>query len=290
MHRPMGLSPDYDRFKDEKWSLWIRREKMNEQLWPFVMRLIEQQPFSKHPQTLQLNLPYGTRRDLLFLKVFHGSSGLGALKDIFRDSKALRSMRQAVDLARSNFNVPITVAAGEKREHLLLQRAFVLTIGVDGQSLPVFLKECALGVNNVSLSEKRHGLQQLAMEVRRLHKLGFVHGDLVPTNILVSRSTGGVTRFFFMDNDRTRHYPRWVPHALWRRNLVQLNRIPLPGITLQDRLRFLGYYLGSEKWARKERHLLAWFERKTRQRRKECDSVDSSGSFRRLMRWYGELS
>lgn len=290
MRRPMGLSPDYYRFKDGKWSLWIRREKWNDQLWPFVMRLIEQQPFSKHPQTLQLNLPYGTGGDLLFLKVFHGSSGLGALKDIFRDSKALRSMRQAAALARFNFNVPITVAAGEKREYCLLRRAFVLTIGVNGQSLPVFLRECALGMNNISLSQKRHGLEQLAVEVRRLHELGFVHGDLVPTNILVCRRTGEGSRFFFIDNDRTRHYPPWVPQALWRRNLVQLNRIPLPGINLQDRLRFLGYYLGSEKWARRKRHLLAWFERKTRQRRKECDLVDSSGSFRRLMRWHGELS
>jgi hypothetical protein len=285
----MGLSPDYYRFKDGKWSLWIRREKWNDQLWPFVMPLIEQQPFSKHPQTLQLNLPCGLGGDLLFLKVFHGSSGVGALKDILRDSKALRSMRQGAALGRYNFHVPITVAAGEKRAHCLLRRAFVLTIGVNGQSLPVFLRDCALGVNNISLSEKRHGLQQLAIEVRRLHELGFVHGDLVPTNILVGRCTGEGSRFFFMDNDRTRHYPSWVPHALWRRNLVQLNRIPLPGITLQDRLRFLGYYLGLKKWARKERQLLAWFERKTRQRRKECDLVDSSGSFRRLMRWHGEL-
>ena len=290
MRQPMGLGPDYDRFKDGKWSLWIRREKWNEQLWPSVMRLVAQQPFSKHPQTLPIKLPYDVGGELLFLKVFHGSSGLTALKDIFRDSKALRSMRQAVALARFNFNVPITVAAGEKREHRLLRQAFVLTIGVNGQSLPIFLKECALGASNISLSEKRHGLKQLAMEVRHLHELGFVHGDLVPTNILLCRSTGEGSRFFFIDNDRTRHYPPWVPHALWRRNLVQLNRIPLPGITLQDRLRFLGYYLGSEKWARKERHLLAWFERKTRQRRKECDLVDSSGSFRRLMRWHGELS
>ena len=78
---------------------------------------------------------------MLFLKMFHGSSGMGALKDIFRDSKAFRSMRQAAALARFNFKVPITVAAGEKREHRLLRKAFVLTMGVKGQSLPAFLRQ-----------------------------------------------------------------------------------------------------------------------------------------------------
>jgi serine/threonine protein kinase len=290
MRQHMGRSPDYYRFKDGKWLLWVVAEKWKDELWPVVLPLIEKQPFSKHPQTLQLNDPNETGGEPLFLKVFHGSSGLRALKDIFRDSKALRSMRQAVALSRFDFNVPITVAAGEKRKHCLLRQAFVLTIGVNGRSLPVFLKECAVGINRISLSEKRRRLEQLAIEVRRLHELGFVHGDLVPTNILVAQSAEEGSRFFFIDNDRTRYYARWVPRALWRRNLVQLNRMPLPGITLQDRLRFLKHYLGSEKWAKKERHLLSWLERKTRQRRKECDLVDSSGSFRQLMRWHGELT
>jgi hypothetical protein len=92
-----------------------------------------------------------------------------------------------------------------------------------------------------------------------------------------------------MDNDRTRRYPGWIPQQLWRRNLVQLNRFPLPGITLQDRVRFLRYYLGSKLWGKKERRLLDWLEHKTRQRRQECDAVDANQSFRRLMRWPGEL-
>jgi hypothetical protein len=93
-----------------------------------------------------------------------------------------------------------------------------------------------------------------------------------------------------MDNDRTHQYPKWFPQVFWRRNLVQLNRIPLPGITLQDRVRFLSHYLGLKEWGSKERRLLSWLERKTRQRRKECDSVDAKGSFRQLMRWHGELT
>ena len=286
----MRLSSDYSQRNEGAWSLWIPREKWQAELWQVVLPLIEKQPFSKHPQTLQIKAPYGAGGDGLFLKIFHGSSGMSTLKDIFRDSKAIRSMRQAAALARFNFNVPITVAAGEKREHGLLRKAFVLTLEVKGQSLPAFLRQHGLGVESMSFCEKRNGLKQLALEVRRLHQLGFVHGDLVPTNIFVSRTAEKGNRLFFMDNDRTHRYPKWFPQVFWRRNLVQLNRIPLPGITLQDRVRFLSHYLGLKEWGNKERRLLSWLERKTRQRRKECDSVDANGSFRQLMQWHGELT
>ena len=271
--------------KDRGWSLWILPEEWTEELWQVVLALVEKQPSSKHPQTLQVKAPFAADGELLFLKVFHGSSGMGALKGFFRDSKAFCSMGQASALARFNFKVPITVAAGEKREHRFLRKAFVLTVAVKGQSLPAFLGQYGLGCSGISLFEKRNGLKQLAMEVRRLHDLGFVHGDLVPTNIFVSRAPGKGSGFFFMDNDRTHHYPKWIPQPFWRRNLVQLNRIPLPGITLQDRVRFLRHYLGASEWGNKERQLLAWLEQKTRQRRVECDAVDSSLSFRELMRW-----
>ena len=285
----MRPSSDYYWYKDGAWSFWFHREKWQQSLWPVVLALIEKQPSSKHPQTLQVKASLEAGSDGFFLKVFHGSSGPGAIKDIFRDSKAFRSMHQVAALAQHNFNVPITVAAGEKREYGLLRKAFVLTIGVEGQSLPAFLKQQSAAVPSISLFEKRNALKHLALEVRRLHDLGFVHGDLVPTNIFVYRSPSRENCFFFMDNDRTRQYPMWVPRTLWRRNLVQLNRIPLPGVTLQDRVRFLGHYLGLEEWGNKERQLLAWLERKTRKRRADCDSMDSSVSFRQLMRWQGEL-
>jgi hypothetical protein len=286
----MRRQADHFRSKDRDWSLWAIRSRWRKELWSAVLALIEEQPFSKHPQTFRFHAPDAAGGEVLFLKVFHGASGLGAFKDIFRESKARRSMRQGAALARFNFNVPITIAAGEKRHYRLLRKAFLLTIGMDGQPLPSFLGPQAPEVRTMSLAEKRRDLAQLAIEVRRLHGLGFVHGDLVPTNIFVCRSTGEGSRFFFLDNDRTRRYPRWIPQTLWRRNLVQLNRIPLPGITLQDRLRFLRTYLGSPGWTGRKRHLLLWLERKTRQRRQECDAVDPSGSFRQLMRWQGKLS
>ena len=287
----MRLSSEYFRCRAGAWSLWIRREEWQPELWQVVLTLIEKQPPSKHPQTLQLDAPFGAGGgDVLFLKIFHGSSGMRLFKDIFRASKALRSMRQGAALARFNFNVPRAVAAGEQREYRLLRKAFVLTLGLKGEALPVFLRQHSLGVESMSWLEKRNGLKQLALEVRRLHELGFVHGDLVPTNIFVARTAEKGNRLFLMDNDRTRRYPKWFPQVFWRRNLVQLNRIPLPGITLQDRVRFLSYYLGLKEWGSKERRLLSWLEHKTRQRRRECDFADVNGSFRQLMQWRGDLT
>ena len=110
------------------------------------------------------------------------------------------------------------------------------------------------------------------------------------SNILVSQAAREDIEFYFMDNDRTRRFPTWLPQSLWKRNLVQLNRLPLPGISLQDRIRFLQAYLDTGKFSLADRKLAQWLELKTRQRRKECDGADPSGNFRKLMRWSPELT
>jgi hypothetical protein len=287
----MAFSPDYRSYKVGQWRLWVRDTNRTEQLWRNVVAVIETQPYSRHPQVLQLRSPNEDDREVLYLKLFHGSVGLRKLRDIFRSSKALRSARQAAALAECNFHVPIPLAAGENRKYRVLRKAFVLMAEVEGESLPVLLREQqGLLGSCMSQREKRLALADLAAELRRLHALGFVHGDLVATNIFVCPTAQRESRFIFMDNDRTRRYPKWLPQTLWRRNLVQLNRMPLPGITLQDRVRFLAHYLQTDEWGPKERRLLSWLERKTRQRRRQCDAVDSRGSFRQLMRWDGTLA
>jgi hypothetical protein len=91
-------------------------------------------------------------------------------------------------------------------------------------------------------------------------------------------------QFVFMDNDRTRRYPKWLRQSLWKRNLVQLNRLPLSSISLQDRIRFFQEYSARAPAAALNRPLLQWLEQKTRERRRQCDSVDATISFRQLMR------
>jgi hypothetical protein len=50
-------------------------------------------------------------------------------------------------------------------------------------------------------------------------------------------------------------------------------------------MRFFCCYLGHRELRAADRRLLRWLEVKTRQRRKECDAVDATIDFRKLMRW-----
>jgi len=280
----MATYTRYKAYRESGWSLWVWPEKWNVELWHSTLEQIESQHPAKHPQTTKIRLP-GTN-EILFLKVFHRFSPLATLKDLFRVSKAVRALKVAALLSDLGFNTALAIAAGEERTQGVLQRSFLLTFPVAGSPLPLFLRErYGSGNAHVSLSEKRDALKRLAQEIRKLHELGFVHGDLVPSNILVVNAADEARRFFFLDHDRTRRYPKWLFQSLWKRNLVQLNRFPLAGISLQDRMRFFHGYVGRRECLERDQRLVRWLEKKTRQRRRECDAVDVSGSFRKLMRW-----
>jgi serine/threonine protein kinase len=259
-------------------------------LWAEIQRQLESRQPSAHPQTQRFRYPDSDRGREFYLKIYYPSDPLGTLKDLFRDSRAVRALKQGEALSQLGLHVPAAVAAGEERSFRWLRRAFLLALSVEGMPLPLFLRsQASLPTALGGLKRKRGCLRQLAVEVRRLHQQGFVHGDLVPSNILVRLESGDAT-FFYIDHDRTRRYPPWFPHRLWRRNLVQLNRFVLPGISLQDRMRFLRSYVGGRPWSRSDRRLIRWLEAKTRQRRQECDRIEAQVSFRELMRWNGPFA
>jgi hypothetical protein len=280
----MGAYTEYSKQRHGNWQIWAVPEAWNDELWRAVTECMEALESRKHPQTREIQLPGTNER--FFLKVFDRFSFFGTVKDIFRESKARRSLNAGRALAGSGFKVAGTLAAGEQRRLGILQRAFLLTSAVSATPLPLFLRSLYYsGGAWPRMDQKKLWLKELALEIRKLHDLGFVHGDLVPSNIMVSLSDDEAPRFFFLDNDRTRCYPGWLPQTFWRRNLVQLNRFPLPGVSLEDRMRFFHFYTGRRKCLSRDRKLLAWLEKRTRQRRRECDAVDASGSFRKLMRW-----
>jgi lipopolysaccharide kinase (Kdo/WaaP) family protein len=272
------------------WRLVLLADLWSPDVEKKVLELVDAQPWAKHPQTLSFCLPHNRKENEFYLKVFHPAKGGSALKDAFRLSKAFRAWRQGIELTDAGFDVPMTVAAGEQRRFRLLRRAFILTQKIAGQPAPVFLRDLIYGGEKKTLALKRAALKRVAATVRQFHRDGFVHGDLVASNIFIAGAGSGGPTFYFMDNDRTRRYPSWLPQSLWKRNLIQLNRMPLPGITLQDRMRFFRAYLNRQELTSRERKLAQWLERKTRHRREECDGVDASGDFRKLMRWSREFS
>jgi hypothetical protein len=286
----LRLEAEYQFCHAEGWDLLVLSERWSQGLWDEISHHLRDQAPADHPQMKQFHYPPGRDGEHFYLKIYHRSHPLGNFKDLFRDSKAFRALKQGKALRERGFHVPLPIAAGEERKFRFLKRAFLLTLGIEGSPLPLFLREhCSLPLSLDALRKKRDYIKELAMETRRLHQCGFVHGDLVPSNILVQPEGRGVT-FFYIDNDRTRHYPVWLPHILWRRNLVQLNRFVLPGISLQDRMRFLRLYLEARSWGRRERRLIRWLEEKTRQRRQECDRITAQVSFRELMRWNGPFT
>jgi hypothetical protein len=282
---------DYQRVFAGDWRLRVLADPWNGDLQNQVFELVRSRSWARHPQTIEARLTLSGKERVLYLKIFHSTQGLSALKDLLRHSKAFRFWRQGLALRESGFHVPVTVAVGEQRRFRFVQRAFVLTESIEGQALPDFLARREAGCGDSrGLARKWEGIRVFGSLVRRFHQLGFVHGDMVASNILVGESARHGTKFYLMDNDRTRRVPLWFPQSLWRRNLVQLNRMPLPTISLQDRMRFLHAYLDARKFSIAERKLARWLELKTRQRRKECDGADPSVNFRRLMRWSPELA
>ena len=245
--RRVALRARYEVRRERRWRLLVLPEKWSQGLWSEILSHLARAEPQEHPQTRRLRVGQAGDCADYYLKIYYPSSGAGVIKDMFRDSKAIRALKQGEALAQFGFHAPLAVMAGEERNLRALTGAFLLTLEVVAQPLAAALREhFSPPLDLPAVRRKRKWLKQLALEIRRLHQCGFVHGDLVASNILVGLGEDGGVTFFYMDNDRTRRYPAWLPHLLWRRNLVQLNRIVLPGISLQDRMRFLRVYLGEK--------------------------------------------
>jgi hypothetical protein len=285
----MAAPAEFAKLAAGDWRIFARRETWSATLQAEVLALVRAQTPARHPQTIELVHGSDGDRQILYLKVFHRRSLAAAVKDQFRQSRALGSWRQGITLAASGFNAPSTLAVGVERGWRIARREFLLTAKVPGVALTTYLSGAG-GRGTASSFFKRDAIRRLARLLKRFHDAGFVHGDLVATNIFVVGVGASDGDFCFMDNDRTRRYPTWLKQPLWKRNLIQLNRMPLPGISLQDRMRFLHAYLNVRRLSQSDRQFAGWLEARTRKRRQECDGVDPTGSFRRLMRWSPEMA
>ncbi len=281
-----GLS-EYQSIVAGEWRLLVLREKWHGEMQRQILDLARAQIPTRHPQTVELRANLAGAEKELFLKIFHRRGWLTAIKDQLRRSRAFNSWQQGLALNAAGFNAPLAVALGAEAGWRIARREFVVTEKICGVALPQYLRGVSNGV--VALRSKRKNIKRLAQLIRRFHAAGFVHGDLLAGNIFIAADADNDGEFCFMDNDRTRRYPSWSHQMLWKRNLIQLNRQPLPGISLQDRMRFLLAYLDVKRLSAADRRFARWLENRTRQRRKECDGADPTVSFRQLMRWTAVL-
>lgn len=195
--------------------------------------------------------------------------------------RAFRAFRLGQALERAGFGAPEALLVGRRGRGGVL-----VTRDVGAPALLDAIAAAATGPG--AMAGKRRFLRALGEQVGRLHRAGFVHGDLVPSNLLVRAG-----KLVFLDHDRTRGGQALV---WWgsRRNLVQLGRFVVPGITLADRVRVLAAYTearGFESPAR--RRLARWLVRATTARRCRIDHLTPAAvrdaGFRELMRSGGRF-
>ena len=191
--------------------------------------------------------------------------------------RARRAFDMGRALAAAGFAAPHGLLVGSREGAGLL-----VTADAGGDDLPGVVAR--LAADGAKRPAKRALLRQLGAEVARLHRAGFVHGDLVPPNL---RWRDGV--FVFLDNDRTRRAPLAALVVGARRNLVQLGRFVVPGLSTTDRARVLMAYAAARGMGRRQRHRLgAWLVRKITARRCAIDhitpDVAARAGFRTLMR------
>jgi hypothetical protein len=187
-----------------------------------------------------------------------GSSGAAWVKSYPPPDgrRARRAFALGRALAAAGFAVPPALLVATRGKAGLL-----VTREVGGEDLLAATAHAAPG-------ERRRLLRALGAEVARLHAAGFVHGDLVPANIRVHEG-----RFIFLDHDRTRR-SRLLVRLVARRNLVQLGRFVVPGVTLAGRARVLDAYACARGLGRRaRRRLAAWVVAKTIARRCAIDAI-----------------
>jgi Lipopolysaccharide kinase (Kdo/WaaP) family len=187
---------------------------------------------SRHASTYQIRLgtPLSGETEV-FVKLLDAPHGLKAIRWLVMRPRAERLQAILDALAGAGFAVAPILMVGDERG---TGRTMMVTARVAGEPLPRFLRGAA-GM----LGRRRELLRALGVEIARLHRAGFIHGDLTPYNIFVANGTPA--RFSLIDHERTAR-PRlnWERRRL--RNMVQLCRFELKGMSRTDRLRIVDAY------------------------------------------------
>lgn len=212
---------------------------------------------SRHASTWQIRIGAGVELEI-FIKLLDAPRGLGAIKGIVRGGRANHVARITRGLNDSGFLAPPLLAYGLETAS---GREIMVTPRAVGDGPLRTLKALRAG----PVDRKRAVLRALGAEIARLHRCGFVHGDLTPFNILFVRAEP--PRFVLIDHERTRKAGLIGRRRQMLRNLVQLGRFDLPGITATDRMRVIaGYAAMLERGERRAltRRVHAMLERRIR--------------------------
>jgi len=197
---------------------------------------------SRHASTWPLRIAAGVELEI-YIKLLDAPRGLDMLKGMVRGGRVDHVARITQALNDSGFAAPRLIAYGREsasgREIMVTPRA-----EADGPLRTL------RALRDRPVERKRAVMRALGAEIARLHRCGFVHGDLTPFNILIVRAEP--PRFVLIDHERTAGAGVIAPRRQMMRNLVQLGRFDLPRITTTDRMRVVaGYTAMLEQKARR---------------------------------------
>ena len=151
----------YESARNGEWKLLVCPERWNPLLWAQIVEIFKGRAPARHPSVSRFQLAAGNEGQEFYLKTYYCLSMRDKIKSLFRDSKAFCALKQGQALERERFNVPPVVAAGEERRRGILIRAFLLTVGVKGVPLPIFLQPYdALPARARMIKQKREYLRQ----------------------------------------------------------------------------------------------------------------------------------
>ncbi|HJU27682.1 MAG TPA: lipopolysaccharide kinase InaA family protein [Candidatus Binataceae bacterium] len=187
---------------------------------------------SRHASTYKIYAQAGGERLEAFAKVIDPPSGFERITRLFRGDYGARLAHITREFVGAGLEAPAVLLYGRDRA---TGRELIVTHRAEGQG-PLRTLVLVRG----SLRHKREILRGLGRAIARLHRAGFVHGDLTPFNILFTRSES--PRFTFIDNERTRRNVMFGLKRQQLRNLIQLGRFDLPGLTRADRVRVYRAY------------------------------------------------
>ena len=124
----------------------------------------------------------------LYVKTYNPARGVAALKERIRGGRASNVLRITDTLQRNGFDTARVVLMGV---HDGSGRTMLTSVRAEGVSLPELIQH-----EDGSMARKRALIRALGTEVARLHRCGFVHGDLTPYNIFVAQQAP--PRFIFL--------------------------------------------------------------------------------------------
>ena len=171
-----------------------------------------------------------------YFKEFLNRTRFEGIKNILRGSRCQRAISKGEILRQKGFHTPVVCCWGERGG-----RHFMVTEGIDAPGLGDYIsRRWQQSRSGAEILAKRRLIKKFGRKIGELHKNGICHGDLRVNNILVQESGDDII-FYLLDNERNSFFSK-IPRRIIIKNLVKLNMVQSPHVTLQDRLRFFHAY------------------------------------------------